>query len=153
MQSNYSNTVSGNASYPLQPPVKRKTNPMGKRNFFLVDDSHIERVERDLNVHHLSEKNISLKCKKFEGADIRRIQHHLLPSLHEDQIDNIIIHGGTNDISQNKLHTTRLHDLVRIFLILIMFVNHLVLQKLQFPQFCLAKDLCGFYGFSKLFAS
>ena len=27
VQSNYSNTVSGNASYPLQPPVKCKNTP------------------------------------------------------------------------------------------------------------------------------
>ena len=34
-QSNYSNTVSGNASYPLQPLVKQKNNPMGKHNLLL----------------------------------------------------------------------------------------------------------------------
>ena len=93
VQSNYSSTVSGNASYLLQPPVKRKTKPMGKRNLFIVGDSRIKRVERSLIVHHLSDKSMSLKCKNFDGADVRRIQYHLLPSLHEDQIDSIIIHG------------------------------------------------------------
>ena len=102
VQSNYSNTVSGNASYPLQPPVKHKNNPSGKRDLFIVGDSHIKRIERYLIVHHLSDKNISLKCKNFDGADVRRIHHHLLPSLHKDQIDSIIIHGGTNDISHNN---------------------------------------------------
>ena len=87
MQSNYSNTVSGNASYPSQPPVKRKTNPLRKRSLFIVGDSDIKRVERDLIVHHLSDKNISLKCKNFDGADIRRIQHRLLTLFHKDKID------------------------------------------------------------------
>ena len=113
VQSNYSNTVSGNASYPLQPPVKRKSNPMGNRNLFIVVRSHIKRIEKDLIVHHLSDKNISLKCKNFDGADVRRIYHHVLPSLCEDQIDSIIIHACTNDISHNKLHTTRPHDLTK----------------------------------------
>ena len=56
---------------------------MGKRNLFIVGDSHIKRVERDLIVHHLSDKNISLKFKNFDGADVRRIQRHQLPFLHE----------------------------------------------------------------------
>ena len=93
VQSNYSSTVSDNASYLLQPPVKRKTKPKGKRNLFIVGDSRIKRVERSLIVHHLSDKSMPLKCKNFGGADVRRIQYHLLPSLHEDQIDSIIIHG------------------------------------------------------------
>ena len=71
VQSNYSNTVSGKANT-LQ-PVKCKNNPMGKRNLFFVADSHIKRIERDLIVHHLGDKNISLKCKNFDGADVRRI--------------------------------------------------------------------------------
>ena len=86
---------------------------MGKHNLFIVGDSHIKRIETDLIVHHLSDKNISPKCKNFDGADVRRIQHHLLPSLHKEQIDSIIIHGGTYDISHNKLHTTQPHDLAK----------------------------------------
>ena len=33
VKSNYSNTVSDNASYPLHPPGKLKSSPMGKRYF------------------------------------------------------------------------------------------------------------------------
>ena len=72
------------------------------------------RIDRDLIVHHLSDINVSLKCKNFDCADVRRIEHNLLPSLHENQLDRIIIHGGTNNISQNKLHTTRPHNLTKI---------------------------------------
>ena len=67
LQSNYSNAVSGNASNPLQPSVKHKNNPMGKNNLFIVGGSHIKRIERDLIVHHLSDKNIYLKCKNFDA--------------------------------------------------------------------------------------
>ena len=114
MRSVYSNTVSGNASYPLQPPVKRKNNPMGKRNLFIGGDSHINRIERNLIVYHLSDKNISIKWRSFEGADVwRRIQHHLLRSLQKDQINSIIIQRGTNNIAHKKLHTIQSEDLAR----------------------------------------
>ena len=106
-----SNVSAKNDSYPLQPSVKCKMNCTGKPNLLIVGDSHIKRIEKDLIVHHLNNTNISLKCKNFDGADVRRIQHHLLPALHEDQPDGIIIHGGINDITHNKLHTTRPHDL------------------------------------------
>ena len=79
---------------------------MGKRNLFIVGDSHIKRVERDLIVHHLSDKNISLKFKNFE---LCRCQKNTTPSitfLAWSIIDCIIIHGGTNNISQSKLYTT-----------------------------------------------
>ena len=69
---NYSNTNHGkNASYPLKPLVKCKTNLMGKHNLFIVGESHIKQVKKDLIIHHLSDKNISLKCKKFDGADVK----------------------------------------------------------------------------------
>ena len=97
-----SNVSAKNDSYPLQPSVKCKANRTGKLNLLIIGDSHIKRVEKDLIVHHLNNKNISLKCKNFDGADVRRIQHHLLPALHEEQLDGIIIHGGTNDIAHNK---------------------------------------------------
>ena len=71
VQSNYSNTVSDNASYPLHPPVKRKNNPMAKCNLFIVADSRIKTIERDLIFHHFSDKNTSLKYKNFDGADVK----------------------------------------------------------------------------------
>ena len=82
---------------------------MGKRNLFIVGESHIKRVERDLNVHHLSDK------KSPTNVRILMVQmlKHLLPFLHKGQSDSIIIHDGTNDILQMKLHTTRPHDLAK----------------------------------------
>ena len=163
-QSNYSNTVSGNAAYTSQPSVKHKTNHQRKRNLFIIGDRHIKRIERDLIVHHLSDKNISLKCRNFDGADVRRIQHHLLPSLHEDQVDSIIIHGGTNDFSSNKLHITRPHDLAKklidignvckSFGVKKIAVSSILPRKDQECQKRIdethnyLKDICGFYGFS-----
>ena len=130
---------------------------------FIVGDSHIKRIKRDLIVHHLSDKNISLKCKNFDDADVRRIQHHLLPSLHEDQIDSIIIHGNTNNISHNKLHTTQPHDvakliidisnvcksfgIVKIAISSILQGKDLELQKRVVEANNYLKDLCSFYDF------
>ena len=71
-----------NDPYPVQPLVRRKTKRTAKPNLLAVGDSHIKHVEKDLIVHHMNNKNISLKCKNFDGADVRKIQHHLLPSLH-----------------------------------------------------------------------
>ena len=163
-QSNYSNTVSGNAAYTSQPSVKHKTNHQRKRNLFIIGDSHIKRIERDLIAHHLSAKNISLKCKNFDGADVRGIQHHLLPSLHEEQVDSIIIHGGTNDFSSNKLHITRPHDLAKKLIDIGNVCKSFGVKKIasssilpRKDQECqkridetnnYLKDLCGFYGFS-----
>ena len=163
-QSNYSNTVSGNAAYTSQASVKHKMNHQRKRNLFIIGDSHIKQIERDLIVHHLSDKNISLKCKNFDGADVRRIQHHLLPSLHEDQVDSIIIHGGTNDFSSNKLHITRPHNLAKKLIDIGNVCKSFDVKKIAISsilpckdQECqkridetnnYLKDLCGFYGFS-----
>ena len=137
---------------------------MSKYNFFIVIGSHIKATERDIIVHHLSDRNISLKCKNFDGTDVRRIQHDLLPSLHEDQIDSIIVHGGMNDISRNKLHTTWPHDLAKkkinisnvwksfgiakITISSVLPQKVLELQKHFFERNNYLKDLCGFYGFS-----
>ena len=137
---------------------------MSKHNLFIVGGSHIKAIERDIIVHHLSDRNISLKCKNFDGTDVRRIQHNLLPSLHEDQIDSIIVHGGMNDISCNKLHTTWPHDLAKkkinisnvcksfgiakITISSVLPQKDLELQKHVFERNNYLKDLCGFYGFS-----
>ena len=51
------------ASYPSQPSVKRKTNHMGKCNLFIIGDSHIKRVKKNLIIHHLSDKNISINLR------------------------------------------------------------------------------------------
>ena len=128
----------------------------------VVGDSHIKRVEKDLIVHHMNNKNISLKCKNFDGADVRKIQHHLLQSLHEDQL-NGIIHGGTNDISQSKFHTTQPHNLAskiieishvcRSFGISKVAISSILPHKDQECQKRIdeannyLQDFCGFYGF------
>ena len=153
-----SNVSAKNDSYPLQPSVKRKTNRAGKPNLLIVSDSHIKRVEKDLIVH------ISLKCKNFDGADVRRIQHHLLPALNEDQLDGIIIHGGTIYITHNKLHTTRPHDLASKIIDIGNVCKSFGITKIEISsilprkdQECrkridetnnYLKDFSGFYGFS-----
>ena len=120
-------------------PLNVKPTPWVSVICFIVGNSHIKRVERDLIIHHLSDKNIPLKCKNFDGAHVRRIQHHLLPYLHENQSDSIIIHHGTNDISQKKPHTTPPHDLANKIIDISNVCKSFGIAKLQFPQFYLIK--------------
>jgi len=44
--------------------------------------------------------------KSFEGANGKRLNHFILPDLHEKQPDCIIIHGGTNDIDETTISST-----------------------------------------------
>ena len=83
---------------------------MSKRDLFFVGDSHIKGVERDLIVHHLSEKNISLKYK-FLMVQMLEVYNtiYYLPCTKTKSIDSMTIHG----ITQNKLHNTRPHDLAK----------------------------------------
>ena len=85
--------------------------------------------------------------------------------MHKDQIDSIIIHGGMNDISHNKPHTTQPHDLTKktidisnvcksfgiakmsISSIFLPYEN-LELQKRAVETNNDLKDLYGFYSFS-----
>ena len=39
--------------------------------------------------------------KNFDGANIKRLSHHILPYLHEDKPDSVILHTGTNDVQPN----------------------------------------------------
>ena len=157
------NEMCRNHAYPLKPTVKRKPIVTSKPNLLVVGDSHIKRVDKDLIVYHLNDKNVSLKCKNFDGADVRKIQHHLLPHLHEDQLDCVIIHGGTNDITPKKIHSTRPHDLAskiievgnvcKSFGISKIAISSILPRKDQECQKRIdetnnyLKDMCGFYGF------
>ena len=76
---------------------------MGSRDLFIVDDSHIKRVENDLIICHLCDKNISLKCKNFKCLNFS--------SLTWRPTHGQLIHNGTNDISRKKLHTIWHSDL------------------------------------------
>ena len=80
------------------------------------------------------------------------------------QLDGIIIHGGTNDTTHNKLHTTQPHDLAskiidignvcKSFGITKIAISSILPRKDQECQKCIdetnnyLKDFCGFYGFS-----
>ena len=86
-----------------------------------------------------------------------------MPSLHEDQIDSIIVHGGTNDFSGNKLHITRPHDLAKkltdignickssgvkkVAISSVLTRKDPEIQELIDETNNYLKDLCGFYGY------
>lgn len=155
-----------NKFYPRQPieKKKRRANQKGKNKLFIVGDSHIKRIERDIVKHHLHDKNTTLACKNFDGANVDRINHCLLPILHEDLPDSIIIHAGTNDISERKLNITRPYDLAtkiveigkvsRLFGVEKIAISSILPQNNTDCQAIIdetndfLKDLCGFNNFS-----
>ena len=84
-------TVPGNRSY-------SSTTKFGKK-ICVVGDSHIRRIKRNLFNNSLCEGKAHLNG--FNGANIKRLDHFITPTLVEDRPDIVIIHIGSNDITHN----------------------------------------------------
>lgn len=69
---------------------------MKKPKAYVVGDSHVKRLSKGIINHFVKEKNVFLKY--FYGATTKRIKHHILPTLHDDEPESVVIHAGTNDI-------------------------------------------------------
>jgi len=67
-----------------------------KPKAYVVGDSHVKRLSKGIINHFVKEKNVFLKY--FYGATTKRIKHHILPTLHDDEPESVVIHAGTNDI-------------------------------------------------------
>ena len=68
---------------------------------FVVGDSHIKRVNKDMLGHHITHSNEKVYTKYFDGAKANEICHHILTTLHNDRPSRVIIHAGINDIHEN----------------------------------------------------
>ena len=84
-------TVPGNRPY-------SSTTKFGKK-ICVVGDSHIRRIKRNLFNNSLCEGKAHLNG--FSGANIKRLDHFITPTLVEDRPDIVIIHIGSNDITHN----------------------------------------------------
>ena len=62
-------------------------------------DSHVKRLSKLLLNSSLKKSHAVLK--NFDGANIKRLCHHILSYLHEDKPDSVILHIGTNDVQPN----------------------------------------------------
>ena len=76
----------------------------------VVGDSHIRRIKRNLFNNSLCEGKAHLNG--FNGANIKRLDHFITPTLVEDRPDIVIIHIGSNDITHNTVNQTDVKDIV-----------------------------------------
>ena len=67
------------------------------RKICVVGDSLIKRIKRnDLN-KELRHSKAFFRC--FSGANAKQLRHYIIPTLTDDKPDAIVIHVGTNDMS------------------------------------------------------
>ena len=62
----------------------------------VIGDSHLNRIKR-----HIFQKSVNgrkIYFNIFRGATSKRLNHHILPTFHEDQPDLVLLHIGSNDI-------------------------------------------------------
>ena len=74
-------------------------NPNNKKKLLVCGDSHVKRLSKLLLNNSLEKSHAVLK--DFDGANIKRLSDHILPYLHEDKPDSVILHIGTKDIQPN----------------------------------------------------
>ena len=76
-------------------------NPSRKKKLLVCEDSHVKRLSKLLLNNSLKKSHAVLK--NFDGANIKRLSHYILPypSLYEDNPDSAILHIGTNGVQPN----------------------------------------------------
>ena len=72
---------------------------------FIVGESHIKRVNKDMLKYHITNSKEKVYTKYFDGAKVNEIFHHILTTLHNDHPSRVIIHAGTNDVHENARAT------------------------------------------------
>ena len=95
-------TVLGNRSY-------TSTTKFGKK-ICVVGDSHIKRIKKNLFNNSLCEGKMHLNG--FSGANIKRLDNFITPTLVEERSDIVIIQVGSNDITQNTVNQIGAKDIV-----------------------------------------
>ena len=74
-------------------------NPNNNKKLLVCGDSHVKRLGKLLINNSLKKSHAVLK--NFDGTNIKRLSHHILPYLHEYKRDSVILHIGTNDVQPN----------------------------------------------------
>ena len=63
----------------------------------VVGDSHLNRIKR--NIFQKSVNGGKRYFNVFRGAKSKRLNHYVLPTLHGDHSDVVLLHTGSNDIN------------------------------------------------------
>jgi len=101
--------------YPMAAPPayqqNAKKNNRKKSKALIVGDSHIKRLSKTVMKHAVKDQIVIQKS--FDGAPTRHLKHNILPFLHEEQPNSVIIHAGTNNLHEYLLNVTRPDELAK----------------------------------------
>ena len=78
----------------------------------MAGDNHIKNISRndfDKELHCGS-----AFCCSFSGTIVNRLRHNIIPTLMDDKLDTIVIHVGTNDISNHDNHGNIARSVINI---------------------------------------
>jgi len=94
------------SSIPTKEIIKKNSEEKEKKKVILIGDSHVKRINKELFNFALEKDDVKAFLNNFDGATSRKLNHHILPTLHEEQPDMVIIHVGTNDINEKTISST-----------------------------------------------
>ena len=67
------------------------------KKFRVIGDSHLNRIKR--SIFQKSVKGGKTYFNVFRGVTSKRLNHNILPTLHEDHPDVVLLHIGSTDIN------------------------------------------------------
>ena len=76
----------------------------------VIGDSHLNRTER---IFQKLVNEGETYFNVFRGATAQRFNHYILPKLHEDKPDVVLLHIGSNDINnhtKDKINTEKITE-------------------------------------------
>ena len=86
------------------------------KNICVIGDSHLNRIKRSF-FQKLTNRGKTY-FNVFRGATSKRLNHYILPKLHEDEPDVVLLHIGSNNINsqtKHKINTEKLTgDIINI---------------------------------------
>ena len=75
----------------------------------IIGDSHIKRIKKNVFNGSISNAKAYINC--FSGANSKRLEHYILPTLVEDKPDIVIIHIGSNDVTHDTLSQININNI------------------------------------------
>ena len=80
-----------------------------RKKIYVMGDSHLNRIKR--NIFQKLVNGGETYFNVFRGATSKRLNRYILPTLHEDQPDLVLLHIGSNDKknrTKDKTYTEKL---------------------------------------------
>ena len=81
-----------------------------KEKVCIIGDSHLKRINRRKLKYNIG-KMVSFKC--FSGANIKQLDYYIVPMLVDETPQAVVIHIGSNDITDSKIKQINLDDLAQ----------------------------------------